>query len=105
MLLNVPEQYPLMPPAVRYRTKIFHPNVHFKVCHYPTSCVRANWSSLPFTRRGVVADGRNLLRHPEDGVDARVDVASRLPGDCCADVRLGAGQPAELRRGQPAARR
>lgn len=31
VLLNVPEQYPLMPPAVRYRTKIFHPNVHFKV--------------------------------------------------------------------------
>jgi hypothetical protein len=29
--INVPEQYPLVPPAVRYRTKIFHPNVHFKV--------------------------------------------------------------------------
>lgn len=23
-------QYPLVPPAVRYRTRIFHPNVHFK---------------------------------------------------------------------------
>ena len=32
LLLNVPEQYPLAPPSVRYRTKIFHPNVHFKVC-------------------------------------------------------------------------
>lgn len=28
--INVPEQYPLVAPAVRYRTKIFHPNVHFK---------------------------------------------------------------------------
>jgi hypothetical protein len=29
--INVPEQYPLVPPTVRFRTKIFHPNVHFKV--------------------------------------------------------------------------
>lgn len=27
----VPEQYPLQPPQVRFLTKIFHPNVHFKV--------------------------------------------------------------------------
>lgn len=31
LVINVPEQYPLAPPTVRYRTKIFHPNVHFKV--------------------------------------------------------------------------
>lgn len=29
--INVPEQYPLVPPNVRFRTKIFHPNVHFRV--------------------------------------------------------------------------
>lgn len=27
----IPEQYPLQPPQVRFLTKIFHPNVHFKV--------------------------------------------------------------------------
>lgn len=32
LVINVPEQYPLVPPNVRYRTKVFHPNVHFKVC-------------------------------------------------------------------------
>ncbi|KAF8686240.1 hypothetical protein HU200_043624 [Digitaria exilis] len=26
----IPEQYPLLPPQVRFLTKIFHPNVHFK---------------------------------------------------------------------------
>jgi ubiquitin-protein ligase len=31
LVINVPEQYPLVPPKVRFRTKIFHPNVHFKV--------------------------------------------------------------------------
>ena len=30
--IRVPDQYPLVPPAVHFRTKIFHPNVHFKVC-------------------------------------------------------------------------
>lgn len=29
--INVPEQYPLVPPAMRFKTKIFHPNVHFRV--------------------------------------------------------------------------
>lgn len=31
LAVNVPEQYPLVPPQVRFVTKIFHPNVHFKV--------------------------------------------------------------------------
>ena len=99
MLLNVPEQYPLMPPAVRYRTKIFHPNVHFKV--------RKLWHRIapkphPAFCRGhakrctVHVDGRNLLGHPEDRMDAGVDAASRVPGHHGADVRLRAGQPTEL---------
>ena len=31
LTLQVPEQYPLVPPTVRFRTRIFHPNIHFKV--------------------------------------------------------------------------
>ena len=31
LVFSVPEQYPLQPPQVRFLTKIFHPNVHFKV--------------------------------------------------------------------------
>lgn len=31
LTINVPEQYPLVPPAVRFKTKIFHPNFHFRV--------------------------------------------------------------------------
>ena len=29
--IKVPDQYPLVPPIVYFRTKMFHPNVHFKV--------------------------------------------------------------------------
>lgn len=31
LVINVPEQYPLVPPGVRFKTRMFHPNVHFKV--------------------------------------------------------------------------
>ena len=32
LAIRVPKQYPLSPPEVRFKTKIFHPNVHFKAC-------------------------------------------------------------------------
>lgn len=31
LIINVPMEYPLKPPVVYFATKIFHPNVHFKV--------------------------------------------------------------------------
>ena len=30
MKLEVPENYPLVPPKATFLTKVFHPNVHFK---------------------------------------------------------------------------
>lgn len=55
LVLTVPEQYPLAPPAVRFRTKIFHPNVHWKarpacLAAAPQDCCW--WLMLP------TADGR-----------------------------------------------
>ena len=35
LAITVPEQYPLVPPLVRFRTKIFHPNVHWRVTPPP----------------------------------------------------------------------
>ena len=34
LAITVKEQYPLVPPEVRFVTKIFHPNVHFKVSFF-----------------------------------------------------------------------
>ncbi|GJP32584.1 hypothetical protein CLOM_g17202 [Closterium sp. NIES-68] len=34
LTINVPQQYPLVPPQVRFATKVFHPNVHFKVSQH-----------------------------------------------------------------------
>ncbi|KAK9812624.1 hypothetical protein WJX72_000788 [[Myrmecia] bisecta] len=44
LVMNVPEQYPLVPPAVRYKTKIFHPNVHFKTGEICLDILKAAWS-------------------------------------------------------------
>lgn len=44
LVINVPEQYPLVPPNVRYRTKIFHPNVHFKTGEICLDILKNAWS-------------------------------------------------------------
>jgi ubiquitin-protein ligase len=31
LAINVPVEYPMLPPAVKFVTKIFHPNVYFEV--------------------------------------------------------------------------
>jgi ubiquitin-protein ligase len=31
LIINVPSNYPLVPPVIRFKTKIFHPNVLFEV--------------------------------------------------------------------------
>jgi peroxin-4 len=30
--ISVPSQYPIVPPSIRFITKIFHPNILFEVC-------------------------------------------------------------------------
>ncbi|GFH31449.1 predicted protein [Haematococcus lacustris] len=44
LVLNVPEQYPLVPPAVRFRTRVFHPNVHFKTGEICLDILKTAWS-------------------------------------------------------------
>lgn len=29
--ISVPSSYPMLPPVIKFQTKIFHPNVHFEV--------------------------------------------------------------------------
>ncbi|GAX85001.1 hypothetical protein CEUSTIGMA_g12422.t1 [Chlamydomonas eustigma] len=42
--INVPEQYPLAPPTVKYGTKIFHPNIHFKTGDICLDILKTAWS-------------------------------------------------------------
>lgn len=44
LCLSIPEQYPMAPPTVRYKTKIFHPNVHFKTGEICLDILKTDWS-------------------------------------------------------------
>lgn len=43
--INVPTAYPMEPPKVKFVTKIFHPNIHFKVI------TEMEWSTPTYLRR------------------------------------------------------
>ena len=45
--IRVPDSYPLAPPAVHFVTKIFHPNVHFKVRWHAEACAVAHDIATP----------------------------------------------------------
>lgn len=44
LALSVPEQYPLVPPSVKFKTRVFHPNVHFKTGEICLDILKSAWS-------------------------------------------------------------
>eukprot|EP00475_Leptophrys_vorax_P022663 TRINITY_DN30883_c0_g1_i1.p1 TRINITY_DN30883_c0_g1~~TRINITY_DN30883_c0_g1_i1.p1 ORF type:complete len:157 (-),score=2.12 TRINITY_DN30883_c0_g1_i1:199-669(-) len=62
--INVPQQYPLVPPQVRFATKIFHPNVHFKTGEICLDILKTAWSPA-WTLASVCRAVITLLCHPE----------------------------------------
>lgn len=80
LAIRVPEQYPLVPPTVSFRTKIFHPNVHFKTGEICLDILKNAWSpawTLQSVCQAVIA-----LMH---------DPAADSPLNCDAGNLLRAG--------------
>ncbi|CAI5952387.1 unnamed protein product [Closterium sp. NIES-64] len=64
LTINVPQQYPLVPPQVRFATKVFHPNVHFKTGEICLDILKTAWSPA-WTLTSVCRAIITLLCHPE----------------------------------------
>ena len=56
MKLEVPENYPLVPPKATFLTKVFHPNVHFKA--RPPHPIMPSRRAAPAPRRAIGAQAR-----------------------------------------------
>ncbi|CAN0006783.1 unnamed protein product [Ectocarpus fasciculatus] len=62
--ITVGQQYPMVPPCMRFVTKVFHPNVHFNTGEICLNILKKEWSparSLQGACRAILA----LLAHPE----------------------------------------
>lgn len=54
LAIKIPEAYPAQPPVLEFRSRVFHPNVHFKVrLVSPALAILVDW-------RPGSKDGRDL---------------------------------------------
>jgi len=73
----VPTIYPLQPPQVRFVTKVFHPNIHFKTGEICLDLLKGQWSAV-YTLQSVARSIAALLAHPEPDSPLNCDAGNLL---------------------------
>ncbi|KDD74859.1 ubiquitin-conjugating enzyme [Helicosporidium sp. ATCC 50920] len=81
--VKVPEQYPLIPPSLRFRTRIFHPNIHFKTGEICLDILKNAWSPA-WTLQSVCQAVLALLSDPAADSPLNCDAGNLLRG---GDIR------------------
>lgn len=64
VLIRIPKEYPISPPKAYFKTRIFHPNVHFKTGEICLDILKSSWSpawGISSVARAILA----LLSCPE----------------------------------------
>lgn len=80
LFISIPQTYPLRPPNVKFVTKIFHPNIHFKTGEICLDILKGAWSAV-YTLESVCRSIIALLEVPE--------ADSPLNCDCGNLIRAG----------------
>ncbi|SMR49296.1 unnamed protein product [Zymoseptoria tritici ST99CH_1E4] len=66
LIIQYPYDYPLQPPAVRFKTKIYHPNVDIETGFIGMDILREGWSPV-LTIGAVLLSVQAMMSDPEMG--------------------------------------
>eukprot|EP01100_Stratorugosa_tubuloviscum_P001538 TRINITY_DN1345_c0_g1_i1.p1 TRINITY_DN1345_c0_g1~~TRINITY_DN1345_c0_g1_i1.p1 ORF type:complete len:156 (+),score=58.36 TRINITY_DN1345_c0_g1_i1:132-599(+) len=77
LLLVIPENYPMSPPKGYFKTKIFHPNVHWKNGEICLDLLSSAWSSA-YTLQSVCRAIILLLSQPEASSPLNCDAGNLI---------------------------
>ncbi|WFD30099.1 E2 ubiquitin-conjugating enzyme [Malassezia sp. CBS 17886] len=72
--IAVPATYPMKPPVIHFRTRIFHPNVHWKTGEICLDVLQSQWSPA-WTLHSACTAILALLDAPEPDSPLNVDAA------------------------------
>lgn len=86
--ISVPEQYPMLPPQIKFLSKIFHPNVLYEV-----SNLQNNFNHMDFTATNLCVVcitlptvWRDLFRYLKERVVASMEFAFCMSSYCCIAI-------------------
>ncbi|KAI8321273.1 ubiquitin-conjugating enzyme [Martensiomyces pterosporus] len=75
--IDVPEQYPIRPPALTFVTPVCHPNVHFETGEICLDILKTQWSPA-WTLKSTCLAIHVLLANPEPSSPLNCDAANLL---------------------------
>lgn len=75
--MMIPSQYPLVPPTAKFKTRIFHPNVHFKTGEICLDILKTTWSPA-WTLHAVCQAILALMSAPEPDSPLNCDAGNLL---------------------------
>ncbi|KAK7196585.1 ubiquitin-conjugating enzyme E2 [Novymonas esmeraldas] len=77
LVLNIPRDYPLVPPKAAFITPVFHPNVEFTTGNVCLDILKRRWSPV-WTLSSVCRAIVNLLAEPESDSPFNCDAGNLL---------------------------
>ncbi|KAJ2349054.1 E2 ubiquitin-protein ligase peroxin 4 [Coemansia erecta] len=75
--IDIPEQYPIKPPALTFVTPVCHPNVHFETGEICLDILKTQWSPA-WTLSSTCLAIHVLLANPEPASPLNCDAANLL---------------------------